>query len=198
MARPSQTDPLDGCPDDCFTANEQSRTHSAALICEAPRSPSCAWRLGLPARVLMRQGSLHRQQLTLGPAEIKSSISIEQRKFGNRTGAANRLSRDCNFHRHNNRINSFREVEFDQVSQHFGLDIDLQPGASTSTSFQIIFADRLSSAASKVSSVCTNAATSTSNWLKVVSLFPTESAFSTMPTPFRMEYCRDDRGGGAV
>ena len=28
------------------------------------------------------------------------------------------------------------------MSQHFGLDIDLQPGASTSTSFQIIFADR--------------------------------------------------------
>lgn len=42
------------------------------------------------------------------------------------TRAAHGLSRDCNFHRHDNGINSFREVELDQMPQHFGLDIDLQ------------------------------------------------------------------------
>ena len=67
-------------------------------------------------------------------------------------------------------------------------------GARTSTSFQIILAERWSSEGAKFSSDCINAATSTAKRSKVFALSPTDKAFATVPTPCRTEYCKDDGG----
>ena len=84
------------------------------------------------------------------------------------------------------------------MSQHFGLDIDLQPGRLNIH----VVPDHLrgSIKLGRVESLVRlyKGGDIDLELVEGCALFPTESAFSTTPTPFKMEYCKDESGRRAT